>query len=142
MEGIVLLIVPIGVLAAIGLTWLCGGWVDARIADAEEAGERLRELEPGFEVAEVCLAEGGAGAIVAGRYDQRPAIAVLFANGDELVSRVLHAADLRGVELGEEGGLLRIHTRDFTSPVIDLRLDPAEADGWRRRLAGGEAAHG
>ncbi len=136
-----LLMAPVGVLAAIGLTWLCGGWVDARIADAEEAGERLRELEPGFEVAEVCLAEGGAGALVAGRYDQGPAIAVLFANGDGLVSRVLRAADLRGVEVGE-GGLLRIRTRDFTSPVIDLRLDPAKVEGWRRRLASGEAEHG
>ncbi len=128
-----LLMAPIGVLAAIGLTWLCGGWVDARIDDAVQAGERLRELEPGFEVSEVCLAHGGAGALVAGHYDSAPALAVLFANGDRLVSRVLRPTELRCVELGE-GGVLRIQTRDFTSPLIELRLDPAQAEGWRRRL--------
>ncbi len=136
-----LLMAPLGVLAATGLTWLCGGWVDARIADAGEAGERLMELEPGFEVSEVCLAEGGAGALLAGRYDCAPALAALFANGDRLVSRVLRPAELRRVELDAEG-LLRIHTGDFTSPVIELRLDPAQAEGWRRRLEPQGAGHG
>ena len=65
----------------------------------------------------------------------------LFANGDRLVSRVLRPSELRNVELGE-GGVLRIHTRDFTSPVIELRLDPAQAEGWRRRLQPQGVGHG
>jgi len=132
MENWALLIAPFGVLAAIGLTWLCGGLVDGKIVDAEDGAARLRELEPGFEVAEVSLARGGAGALAIGRRGGRPALAVLFVVGDGLVSRELAAGAVTVSATAE--GMLVLRSRDFTSPRIELDMGPELAERWQRRL--------
>ncbi len=134
MEGMVLLIAPVGVLAAIGLTWLCGGLVDVRVESQEEAAARLRELEPGFEVERVSLDVEGRGAMICGRRDGQPRFAALFAFGDAFVSRVFCPEELQGVQIGDSGVIV-IRRRDFTCPQIRLHLETGEAAGWRRRLA-------
>ncbi|MEZ4382886.1 MAG: hypothetical protein R3A79_16240 [Nannocystaceae bacterium] len=133
MDVFFLILAPIGVLAAIGLTWIFGGLSDARLGDAEEAARRLAELEPGFESDEVTLAEGGAGALVLGRRDRRPAIAALIPFGDRLVSRVLSPKAVVAVEAADDG-VLRLRLGDYTSPRIALRLPAGEAQRWRARI--------
>lgn len=136
MEPLFLIIAPLGVLAAIALTWAFGGLKDARLASAEEAAARLAELEPGFESDEVTLAEGGAGAMVRGRRDQREAIAALFPFGDRMVSRVLSPTSVVAIDAADDG-VLRLRLRDYTSPRIALLLPPGEAVRWRRRIEEG-----
>ena len=136
MEPLFLIIAPLGVLAAIALTWVFGGLKDARLASAEEAAARLAELEPGFESDEVTLAEGGAGAMVRGRRDRREAIAALFPFGDRMVSRVLSPTSVVAIDAADDG-VLRLRLRDYTSPRIALLLPPGEAVRWRRRIEEG-----
>jgi hypothetical protein len=138
-EPFFLIIAPLGVLAAIGLTWAFGGLKDARLVGAEEVAARLAELEPGFESDEITLAEGGAGAMVRGRRDQREALAALLPFGDRMVSRVLSPGSVVAVEEADDG-VLRLRLRDYTSPRIALLLPPGEAVRWRRLIE--ESARG
>ncbi|MEZ4451344.1 MAG: hypothetical protein R3B09_17830 [Nannocystaceae bacterium] len=121
---------PLGVAATLGLTWLVGGFKDARLEAADAARRWLRELDPAFEVQDVVLAVDGRGAIFTGEIDGRePGVALLVPLGDRFFSRVLGSGDVVAASL-DEGGALRIDTHDLTRRTLRLRLEEGAAPAW------------
>lgn len=127
---VVFVFAPFGVALVVGLAWILGGLGDARLADPGAARRRLTADDPAFVIQEVVVAVDGRGAIFTGEIDgRRPGVAVLVPLGDRFVSRVLGAGDVVDAAI-EEGGVLRIDTRDLTRRTLRLRLEEGAAPAW------------
>lgn len=88
------LIIPVAGIGLIVLAvWLTGGLRTAALADVDAARRRIALDQPDFAVGDVVVARDRRGALAFDRAGDQ--LAILFAVGDRMTSRVIRPEDLR-----------------------------------------------
>ena len=122
----------LGILAILALVWLTGGLKTARIADAAAARARLAQDQPQFQPAAVALSRDGKLALLTERDGGQ--LALVFATGSRLATRVLKPGNLRAAAL-DRTGTITLATDDFGRREFRLELaDAATAADWAQKL--------
>ncbi|GMV10688.1 MAG TPA: M23 family metallopeptidase [Gemmatimonadaceae bacterium] len=127
---------PVVALAVILLTvWLVAGVRTATLRSAEEARAILAVEHPGWHPAEVACAADGGGALAAAAPPD-DAVAVVFAHGDTLTSRLLHRGDLARMDEVPAPGAVRarLYLHDLGCPHVEVQLAEEHWRAWRPRL--------
>lgn len=129
-----LFIVPlIAVVVLLLAAWAWGGVRDALLRDADEARAILAVEHPEWRPSLITPSVDGRGALACAPPDE--SVAVVFAHGDTLTSRLLHAGDLARIEESvSESVRARLHLHDLGCPQLELRLPASEWATWRPRL--------
>lgn len=155
-------IVPlIAVVVLLLAAWAWGGVRDAMVHDADEARAILAVEHPEWRPSLITSSVDGRGALACAPPDE--SVAVVFAHGDTLTSRLLHAGDLARIEESVSDQTTRVtpdmfdaqashgtsvdrtapdapsvrarlHLHDLGCPQLELRLPASEWATWRPRL--------
>ncbi len=114
------------------LNWWLGGWRRARIADAQGATARYLEDFWNDRVREVAIDRDGHAALLQ-LVGEIPVVGLVVAHGDAFVTRRLTPGSVKSTQLADPDRLLLV-LDDLVLPRVELRLEPALAANWRRRL--------
>lgn len=124
-------------------TWKWGGVRDAVVHDAAEVRAVLAAEHPEWRATIITPAADARGALACAPPDE--SVAVVFAHGDVLTSRLLHAGDVSRIAEAPSAGAgarassspsvrLRMYLHDFGCPHLDVALNAHDWNAWRPRL--------
>ena len=141
-------LVPVLTLVVLLLaTWKWGGLRDAAVHDEAEVRALLAAEHPEWRPTIITPSIDARGALACAPPDE--SVAVVFAHGDTLASRLLHAGDVASIDTSDADASLqarptasptaasmrlRLHLHDFGCPHLDLALDRGAWESWRPRL--------
>lgn len=144
----IFLIPVLTLVVLLAATWKWGGVRDAAVHDDAEVRALLEAEHPEWRATVITPSTDARGALACAPPDE--SVAVVFAHGDTLTSRLLHAGDVarleegapigasRGAAAAEAPGAaavrLRLHLHDFGCPHLDVALERSAWESWRPRL--------
>ncbi len=116
----------------VALNWWLGGWRRARIEEAETARTRYLADFWNDTVREIAVDRAGHAALL-DIVGAMPAVGLVVAHGDAFVTRRLTPGNVKSTSL-TDGDRLVLLLDELVLPRVEIRLEPALAAEWRRRL--------